>query len=227
MRAVHNELAIGPNTTLAQRSNDTLITSKVKTRFVEANKFSATHVKVVTERGIVYLMGIVRRDEGDAAGADRQHDVGRRARRQAVRVHRADARGRVLPEPRYPAKIAARADALARFAALPRPRVFTNGVFDILHRGHVTYLEQARGSARRSSSRSTPTLRCAASARAAIARSTRSTTAWRVLAALACVDLVVPFDDDTPRDADRGRAARDHRQGRATTRRRRPPAPRK
>jgi osmotically-inducible protein OsmY len=67
VRAVHNELAIGSNTTLAQRSNDTFITSKVKTRFVEANKFSATHVKVVTERGIVYLMGIVRRDEGDTA----------------------------------------------------------------------------------------------------------------------------------------------------------------
>jgi osmotically-inducible protein OsmY len=66
-RAVHNELAIGPKTTLSQRSNDTFITSMVKTRFVEANKFSATHVKVVTERGIVYLMGIVRRDEGDSA----------------------------------------------------------------------------------------------------------------------------------------------------------------
>ncbi len=50
------------------RSNDTYITSKVKTRFVEASKeFSATHVKVVTERGIVYLMGIVTRPEGDAA----------------------------------------------------------------------------------------------------------------------------------------------------------------
>ena len=68
VRSVSNELAIGPNTTLEQRSNDTFITSKVKARFVEANKFSATHVKVVTERGIVYLMGIVRRDEGDAAG---------------------------------------------------------------------------------------------------------------------------------------------------------------
>ncbi len=39
----------------------------MKTRFVEANKFSATHVKVVTERGVVYLMGIVSRTEADAA----------------------------------------------------------------------------------------------------------------------------------------------------------------
>ena len=52
----------------ARRSNDTLITSKVKARFVEANKFQINHVKVVTERGVVYLMGLVRRDEGDAAG---------------------------------------------------------------------------------------------------------------------------------------------------------------
>jgi len=38
-----------------------------KARFVEANKFAANHVKVVTERGVVYLMGSVRRDEADAA----------------------------------------------------------------------------------------------------------------------------------------------------------------
>ena len=49
-----------------------------------------------------------------------------------------------LPEPCYPGKIAAAEEALARIAALARPLVFTNGVFDILHRGHVTYLEQAR-----------------------------------------------------------------------------------
>ena len=67
VRSVHNELAVGPNADLSVRSNDTFITSKVKSRFVEANKFSATHVKVVTERGIVYLMGIVKPDEGDAA----------------------------------------------------------------------------------------------------------------------------------------------------------------
>jgi len=68
VRTVHNELAVGPNADLNVRSNDTFITSKVKTRFVEANKeFSATHVKVVTQRGIVYLMGIVTRSEGAAA----------------------------------------------------------------------------------------------------------------------------------------------------------------
>ena len=49
-----------------------------------------------------------------------------------------------LPEPRYPAKIATTANALARIAALARPLVVTNGVFDLLHLGHVTYLEQAK-----------------------------------------------------------------------------------
>jgi osmotically-inducible protein OsmY len=67
VRAIQNELAVGPVTDINSRTNDSLITSKVKTRFVEANKFQINHVKVVTERGIVYLMGIVRRSEGDAA----------------------------------------------------------------------------------------------------------------------------------------------------------------
>jgi osmotically-inducible protein OsmY len=67
VRSVQNELAVGPVTDLGSRTNDTLITSKVKTRFVEASKFQINHVKVVTEHGTVYLMGIVRRDEGDAA----------------------------------------------------------------------------------------------------------------------------------------------------------------
>lgn len=42
------------------------------------------------------------------------------------------------------AKLAHPRDLLARVAALPRPLVFTNGVFDVVHRGHVMYLEQAR-----------------------------------------------------------------------------------
>jgi len=67
VRAVQNELTIGPVTDLGSRSNDSLITSKVKARFVEANRFQINHVKVVTERGVVYLMGVVRRGEGDAA----------------------------------------------------------------------------------------------------------------------------------------------------------------
>lgn len=67
VRAVHNEMVVGPTTDLSARTNDSYITSKVKTRFVEADKFSATHVKVVTERSVVYLMGIVSKAEADAA----------------------------------------------------------------------------------------------------------------------------------------------------------------
>lgn len=49
-----------------------------------------------------------------------------------------------LPAPEFERKIAASADLARRVAQLPRPIVFTNGVFDILHRGHVTYLARAR-----------------------------------------------------------------------------------
>ncbi len=49
-----------------------------------------------------------------------------------------------IAPPAFLDKICNRADAAARLAHLPRPWVFTNGVFDILHRGHATYLAQAR-----------------------------------------------------------------------------------
>jgi len=67
VRSVQNDLLVGAATGLGSRSNDTLITSKVKARFVESNQFQINHVKVVTERGIVYLLGIVRPAEGNAA----------------------------------------------------------------------------------------------------------------------------------------------------------------
>jgi osmotically-inducible protein OsmY len=67
VRGVHNELVVAPLTDYSSRSNDTYITSKVKTRMIEANKFPPNLVKVVTERGVVYLMGIVSKEEGDAA----------------------------------------------------------------------------------------------------------------------------------------------------------------
>jgi D-glycero-beta-D-manno-heptose 1-phosphate adenylyltransferase len=105
-----------------------------------------------------------------------------------------------LPEPRYPAKIASAADALARLATLPRPLVFTNGVFDLLHRGHVTYLEQARGLG--------AALAVAVNSDASVRRLGKGAARplnpledrMAVLAALACVDLVVPFEADTPRE---------------------------
>ena len=68
VRVVQNELVVAPLTTIGNRTNDTYLTSKVKTRFIEANKFPPNAVKVVTERGVVYLLGIVTRPEGDSAG---------------------------------------------------------------------------------------------------------------------------------------------------------------
>lgn len=49
-----------------------------------------------------------------------------------------------MARPSFLDKLCPRAELAQRVAALPRPMVFTNGVFDILHRGHVSYLAQAR-----------------------------------------------------------------------------------
>jgi osmotically-inducible protein OsmY len=67
VRSVQNEMVIGPVTDLSARTNDTYITSKVKTRLLEDEKLKALYVKVVTERGVVYLMGIMTREEGNQA----------------------------------------------------------------------------------------------------------------------------------------------------------------
>ncbi|MEO8135585.1 MAG: BON domain-containing protein [Betaproteobacteria bacterium] len=67
VRAVQNEIAVTPTTTYMLRGNDSVLTSKVKTRFVDADKFRANHVKVVTENSIVYLLGLVSRQEAEAA----------------------------------------------------------------------------------------------------------------------------------------------------------------
>jgi osmotically-inducible protein OsmY len=67
VRRIHNEIAIAANTALSSRSNDTLLTSKVKARFLAERKFQINHVKIVTENGIVYLLGMVTREEGDNA----------------------------------------------------------------------------------------------------------------------------------------------------------------
>jgi osmotically-inducible protein OsmY len=67
VRGTFNEIAVGPVTALSTRANDSYITSKVKARFLDARKFNPVHVKVVTENGVVYLMGIVKRQEADSA----------------------------------------------------------------------------------------------------------------------------------------------------------------
>ncbi len=95
-------------------------------------------------------------------------------------------------------KICTREDFAARAAALPHPLVFTNGCFDILHRGHVTYLAQARafGAA----------LVVGVNSDASVKRLGKGDDRpvnnqhdrMAVLAALEAVSLVVPFEEDTP-----------------------------
>lgn len=103
-----------------------------------------------------------------------------------------------MSEPGFLAKIVSRPEAAARLAALAGPVVFTNGVFDVLHRGHVTYLAQARalgGSL-------VVALNTDASARRLGKGPDRPLNGELdravVIAALESVSLVTWFDEDTP-----------------------------
>jgi rfaE bifunctional protein nucleotidyltransferase chain/domain len=103
-----------------------------------------------------------------------------------------------VPAPSFLGKIVARADAPARVAALPQPVVFTNGVFDVLHRGHVTYLAQARALG----ASLVVALNTDSSARRLGKGPDRPLNNQQdralVMAALESVSLVTWFDEDTP-----------------------------
>ena len=100
--------------------------------------------------------------------------------------------------PAFEAKLCSPADVAGRVAALPRPLVFTNGVFDVLHRGHVTYLAQARALG--------GSLVVALNADASVRRLGKGAERpvnpladrAAVIAALDAVTLVTWFDEDTP-----------------------------
>ncbi|GAB4117338.1 MAG: D-glycero-beta-D-manno-heptose 1-phosphate adenylyltransferase [Sideroxydans sp.] len=102
------------------------------------------------------------------------------------------------PTPSFENKICDAGTFAAKVAALPRPLVFTNGCFDVLHRGHVTYLAQARalGAA----------LIVGVNSDASVKRQGKGedrpinneADRMAVLAALESVSLVVKFDEDTP-----------------------------
>lgn len=106
-----------------------------------------------------------------------------------------------LPLPDFERKIVPPQDLAAHVAELgqlARPLVFTNGCFDILHRGHVTYLAQARALG--------ASLIVAANTDASVKRLGKGDdrplnaleNRMAVLAALECVSLVTWFDEDTP-----------------------------
>jgi osmotically-inducible protein OsmY len=67
VQSVVNELAVLGNTTLSQRSSDALVTGKVKAGLVDAKDLFANAFKVVTERGVTFLMGRVTQREADRA----------------------------------------------------------------------------------------------------------------------------------------------------------------
>jgi len=98
----------------------------------------------------------------------------------------------------FETKIVAPADLATRLQNLPRPLVFTNGCFDILHRGHVTLLSQARALGL--------SMLVALNSDASVKRLGKgddrpvNTLADRlaVMASLECVSLVTWFDEDTP-----------------------------
>jgi rfaE bifunctional protein nucleotidyltransferase chain/domain len=102
------------------------------------------------------------------------------------------------PAPAFEHKRCEPSELAARVAQLPRPLVFTNGCFDILHRGHVTYLAQARALG--------ASLVVAANSDASVHRQGKGEDRplnglddrLALLAALECVDLVTWFDEDTP-----------------------------
>jgi rfaE bifunctional protein nucleotidyltransferase chain/domain len=102
------------------------------------------------------------------------------------------------PAPSFEHKICAPSELAARLSQLPRPLVFTNGVFDILHRGHVTYLARARTLG----ASLVVALNSDASARRLGKGADRPINALEdrmaVIAALDSVDLVTWFEDDTP-----------------------------
>jgi len=64
---VHNEITIAAPSSLMSRSSDTVITSKVKTRLLADKDVSGLNIKVVTEKGVVYLMGLSSRRQADRA----------------------------------------------------------------------------------------------------------------------------------------------------------------
>ena len=98
----------------------------------------------------------------------------------------------------FEAKICPTGQAKERIDALARPMVFTNGVFDVLHRGNVTYLAQARalGASLVVGVNSDASVRRLGKGADRPVNTERDRAA--ILAALASVDLVLIFDEDTP-----------------------------
>jgi osmotically-inducible protein OsmY len=67
VRSIHNEIVVAIPTMIAAQSADSLITTKIKTKMFSVRSLPGKNVKVVTEAGVVFLMGIIDRDSADVA----------------------------------------------------------------------------------------------------------------------------------------------------------------
>ena len=67
IRSIHNELEVAGPTSMPSRMNDSYLSTKVKTALLTDNDTEGGRTKVITEDGVVYLMGLLTRDEADAA----------------------------------------------------------------------------------------------------------------------------------------------------------------
>lgn len=67
VRQVHNELSVSGATSILARSNDSWLTTKIKTKLLFTANLNSGHIKVITENGVIYLMGLTTRAEADTA----------------------------------------------------------------------------------------------------------------------------------------------------------------
>lgn len=76
VRQVQNALTVGPNISFGARSYDSWLTTKVKTKYAFNNDVNGQRIKVITENGVIYLMGLVTQTEADRAATVAQHTGG-------------------------------------------------------------------------------------------------------------------------------------------------------
>ncbi|HSC75966.1 MAG TPA: BON domain-containing protein [Pseudomonadales bacterium] len=76
VRQVQNALTVGPNISFGARSYDSWLTTKIKTKYAFNNDVNGQRIKVITENGVIYLMGLVTQQEADRAAAVAQRTDG-------------------------------------------------------------------------------------------------------------------------------------------------------
>lgn len=76
VRQVQNALTVGPNISFGARSYDSWLTTKIKSKYAFNNDVNGQRIKVITENGVIYLMGLVTQKEADRAAAVAQRTGG-------------------------------------------------------------------------------------------------------------------------------------------------------